>query len=207
VHPRGLDPTLGAVLPLIGVLLGAAAAGGLTYVMRRRDERGELRAVARVLVEELASTAGYLLHVIDGRQWSWLPGDAAASVQPDAWQEHHLLIARHVTDDRDWRTVAEAFRLGRVAGLLVAGCIEHAEKDRYGRELVAKLRAGADVLRPLAYRDGAERLVRRSRSTRGAMTGAPSSHRHPRGVREVPVIGRSARSAPGYWTESGGAQP
>ncbi len=50
--------------------------------------------------------------------------------------------------------MAEAFRLGRVAGFLVAGAMDHADKERHGRDLVEKLRAGADVLRPrLAYRD------------------------------------------------------
>jgi hypothetical protein len=134
-------------------VLGALAAGGVSYWLKRRDERANLRAVARVLVEDLASAADYLLHIVEERKWRWLPDDAAASVNAAAWDEHQLLIARQITDDHHWRTVAEAFRLGRAAGFLVGGAIEHADKERYGRELVAKLRAGADVLRPLAYRD------------------------------------------------------
>jgi hypothetical protein len=61
---RGLDPTLGAILPLIGVLLGALAAGGVTYLLRLRDERTELRAIARVLIDELESTADYLYGIL-----------------------------------------------------------------------------------------------------------------------------------------------
>jgi hypothetical protein len=149
----GLDPTLGAILPLLGVLLGVLATAGVTYSLRRRDERHELRAAARVLVADLAGTADYLLHVIDARKWSWLPEDAAASVNAEAWNQHRDLMARRLTDDGDWQRVAEAFELGRVAGFLVAGCIDHADKERYGRELVAKLHAGAEVLGRLAFRD------------------------------------------------------
>ena len=153
MNESGLDPTLGAILPLVGVLLGVLAGGVVTFWLRRREQRAELRAVARLLVEDLVGTADYLLFVIDTRRWRFLPEDAAASVNPEAWDEHHLLVARELTDDRQWRTVAEAFRLGRVAGFLVAGAMDHADKERHGRDLVEKLRAGADVLRPLAYRD------------------------------------------------------
>ena len=149
----GLDPTLGAILPLVGVVLGVLATAGVTYSLKRRDERHELRAAARVLVADLAATADYLLHIIDTRKWTWLPEDAAASVSAKGWNQYRDLMARRLTDDREWRAVADAFELGRVAGYLVAGCTEHAEKERYGRELVGKLRAGADVLGPLAFPD------------------------------------------------------
>jgi len=53
----GLDPTLGAVLALVGVFLGALAAGGVTYWLGRRHEKDELRSAARLLVAALVSRA------------------------------------------------------------------------------------------------------------------------------------------------------
>ena len=150
---RGLDPTLGAILPLVGVLLGALAAGGVAYWLKRRDERGEFRAVARVLVDDLDSAAEYLAFIADTKRWSSLPGDAAATVSRDAWQRHELLIARQIKDDDDWNQVATAFRKGVVAGLIVAGGVENATKENTARDLITEMTAGAAVLRRHAYRD------------------------------------------------------
>src|SRR3954469_13950537 len=48
-----LDPALGAVLPIVGVIVGAALAYLWNYFLRRRDEVSERRAVARLLIAEL----------------------------------------------------------------------------------------------------------------------------------------------------------
>lgn len=148
-----LDPTVGAVLPLVGVILGALAAAGTTYWLRRRDERRELRAVARLLVADLNSAADYLLYLIEAKQWARLPDDLAANVSRETWSQQRLLVARSLVSDADWRAVAAAFEVGPIAGFLIAGCAEHAHKERYGRDLVARLRAGADPLMAIAFRE------------------------------------------------------
>jgi hypothetical protein len=87
---NGRDPMLGAILPPAGVLLGVFATTGTTYFQRRRDERHELRAAARLLLADLTSTADYLLDIIEAGKWGWLPEDRAASVNVDAWRQHRV---------------------------------------------------------------------------------------------------------------------
>ena len=50
---KGLDPTLGAILPLIGVVLGVLGSSGFQYYLHRRAERRGVRTMARLLIPEL----------------------------------------------------------------------------------------------------------------------------------------------------------
>jgi hypothetical protein len=146
VRDGGLSPTLGAILPLVGVVLGALLSGGVQYALRRRDERAEVRAVTRILLNDLEGAVASLDAVLSDRLWNVLD---TVDVRDDDWNKHDLLLARHLSDD-DWDAVATAFRDGAIVGLLLEGEQDDEERVVHGRQLLAELRAGADVLRPLA---------------------------------------------------------
>ena len=53
----------------------------VTYWLRRRHEKDELRSAARLLVAALVSCADYLEHVVEYREWGRLPGSAVLDAQ------------------------------------------------------------------------------------------------------------------------------
>ncbi len=104
---EGLDPTLGAILPLVGVLLGVALGGTVTYALKRRDEQAEVRAAARVLLTELEEAEKMLAWGIEHVEYLD-DVDRALPLHARTWEEHRLLLARHL-DDNTLRTVGEAY--------------------------------------------------------------------------------------------------
>lgn len=102
---EGLDPTLGAILPLVGVALGAVLGGLATYALKRRDERAEVRAIARVLLMELDTAEQILRWALDNKNFQGLD---QLPLRSSTWETHRLLMARHV-DDATWIAAARAY--------------------------------------------------------------------------------------------------
>jgi hypothetical protein len=108
VHPLAeISPSLAATLPIAGVVLGALIAFGWNYGLKRRDEKRELRAVARLLDDELALAQQIL-------EWKWAPYSkhrrpGLGPSPPDTvWKTHQLLLARQL-DEHDWYAIAIAY--------------------------------------------------------------------------------------------------
>jgi hypothetical protein len=120
-----LSPWLAAILPLAGVALGALIGFGWTYGLKRRDERRELRAVARLLDDELAVAQAIL-------EWKWAPYSTRGHLEPElelsatVWKEHQLLLARHL-DEEDWSTLAIAY--AALTGTSLAMSIERVKRS------------------------------------------------------------------------------
>jgi hypothetical protein len=77
----------------VGVTVDALLTGSVSYFLHVRDERRELRAVARVLDEELASAATLLEAAPATGVWKIYSDRPVRSV---VRQEHKLLLARHL---------------------------------------------------------------------------------------------------------------
>jgi hypothetical protein len=102
VH-TGLDPLVGAVLPLLGVLLGALATGGVTYHVRRREERAEVRQTVRLLDLELIQ-----LKVLAQAGTTDDQPDEAARERflriPATWESDRKVLARWLSDE-EWQAL------------------------------------------------------------------------------------------------------
>lgn len=107
-----------AILPLIGVVIGAVIGGAMTFLLDRRRERRAARASVRLVVDELqgiratwkslandwsktpnAETADWVISVLQGQPLS--------TVQ---WKHSQELLAASLSDD-DWTALAEAYRV------------------------------------------------------------------------------------------------
>lgn len=93
---NGIDPTLGAILPLVGVIVGGALAGGWAYMLRRRDERNDLRA-SRVVLYDLGAAAITLGSAVEMKDWGRLE-DESVNVSEAGWRANELVLARHLDD-------------------------------------------------------------------------------------------------------------
>jgi hypothetical protein len=122
-----IDPTLSAILPLVGVVIGALAAGGTAYGLKRRDERNELRAASRVLLTDLydahdvltLKTSPSMRDTVDDIDWSSVEDEGTDLLSTEAWKRHELLLARHL-DDFEWGEVSGAFQGGAGRGPVAA---------------------------------------------------------------------------------------
>lgn len=83
-----------AIFGLVGVLIGGLLTGGIDYLMRRREERQMMRALARALHSELVdmrSQCGYCVEL-----GNWLLVDRPF-VLPSVWRDHELVLGRLLT--------------------------------------------------------------------------------------------------------------
>jgi hypothetical protein len=151
----GLDPTLGAILPLVGVVFGVLGSGIVQWRLRRRDERLEFRAVARLLVEELSSTAEYVEGRMEQPPYAGITEDAAMSVRRQLWEDHEVAVARHVDDGDAWRTISRGCTNGVVAVWGIASAIDRDGMRKAAVRVVEQMRAAALELWPYAYPDQA----------------------------------------------------
>lgn len=142
MQETGLDPTLGAILPLVGVIVGILLGGGVSYLIKRRDERREFRAVARLLGAQLEDTIATIEYALEHRAWGALHD---VDSNGELWRDHQLLVGRFLVRDHDWQSVAKAFRHAHVSGLLVGGAIQPSDRERIGRELITTYRLAAEV--------------------------------------------------------------
>jgi hypothetical protein len=105
-----------AVLPLIGVVIGAVLGGGMTFLLDRRRERRAARAGLRLVVVELrriqstwqnltnewdekptAETAEWVISEVQGRPFSTAQ-----------WQNHQEILASSLSGE-DWKALADAY--------------------------------------------------------------------------------------------------
>lgn len=108
---QGLDPALGAILPLVGVVVGAALGMFGTWSLRRRDEAREVRTATRLLDIDLKYIHDAVSMGVDGTDesdWEWFERLDTQAV----WREQRAILARHLPDE-EWalpRRVYEASR-------------------------------------------------------------------------------------------------
>ena len=102
-----------AIFGLIGVVIGSLITGGTNYVLQVRAERREIRAAARLTLQELSNTAFALRFALDRNDRLVLESAAHA----EQWNRHGLLLARHLSD-QEWDAVALGYGEGGTAELL-----------------------------------------------------------------------------------------
>jgi hypothetical protein len=124
VKPQTLDPTLAAVLPLVGVVVGALLAVVARHFLDARSEqrqfertaaaaRREVLGAYRVIVDDFDRIDGVLRSLLRAPQDRPLrvrASDAsllAGLLDPAGWREVKLLLAREVTVD-DWIDLRQA---------------------------------------------------------------------------------------------------
>jgi hypothetical protein len=96
-----------AGIGFIGVIVGGALAGGVSYVLERRRERVALRVAARLIEEDLRTAyAAVSASVEAGCRWAW-PADT--KIVTSCWNDQRGLIAANVPHS-DWRKVTRAVR-------------------------------------------------------------------------------------------------
>jgi hypothetical protein len=101
----GLDPTLGAILPILGVIVGAALGGLARHILDQRAQRAALTAAVRVVRDDLRRIAT-VLEVPFEQQ---LDPVIAAWLVPQGWPEIRLQLAR--LDDEAWKAVTNAVNM------------------------------------------------------------------------------------------------
>jgi hypothetical protein len=135
-----------AIFGLVGVVIGAVITGGGEYIMRRRDERAQVRAAARLAHSELGDAE-------DKLGWALESGDYDI-VKPDdfpaeRWRQHEALFARLLTGD-EWSTLERGYVRAQRLGRLISG--PRGSRDRtvpqkmYAERGLEDLRAARAVL-------------------------------------------------------------
>jgi hypothetical protein len=136
-----------AIFGLIGVIIGALITGGVSYALQVRLERRELRAVARLMLQELSGSADLIRFALDRDDRQLLDDEPIE----DEWKRHHLLLARHLPDD-DWDAVA----LGYGERMVVLSLLVGEENADYWQEdatrALGRVDAACEVLRTRAHR-------------------------------------------------------
>jgi hypothetical protein len=99
----------GALIGLIGVVVGAALSGGVTWFMARRTDARQTRAAARLVQDELGEIYSYAhLHVYLAHAGSQSP-TTFAEFSLEAWDKQRGILAENLADDA-WLKVAIAYR-------------------------------------------------------------------------------------------------
>jgi|SRR5215211_6657800 len=107
-----------AVLPLIGVVIGAVLGGGMTYLLDKRREGRAAKAGLRLLLVELQATKQRWQTLT--KSWDDEPTAANADLlisdlkkRPYAtahWKSHQEVLASSLSRD-DWEALANAYSL------------------------------------------------------------------------------------------------
>jgi hypothetical protein len=139
-----------AVFGLIGVVIGALITGGTNYFLQVRAERREVRAVARLMLQDLSGSADLIRFALDRDE----PQLLEDSFNEEEWKRHHLLLARHLSDD-EWDAVALGYGERMVLTLLVDEENAAQRQDDALRALGC-VDAACQVLRAHAHRKGWE---------------------------------------------------
>jgi hypothetical protein len=113
VQESGLDPALGAILPLVGVVVGASLAGAVRYLLDQRAEQSRFRAAVWMLVDDL----GRLRDILDvqagtpgplGVPQSSLHADPALRgwLRVELWSSQREVLARGLLAHEDvWNQI------------------------------------------------------------------------------------------------------
>ena len=76
-----------AIFGLVGVVIGALITGGTNYVLQVRAERREIRAAARLMLQELTNTGDAIRYAIKLNDREFVAG----ATSEREWERHHLL--------------------------------------------------------------------------------------------------------------------
>jgi hypothetical protein len=137
----------GAVLPLVGVVLGAAATGWVSWWFLRRNEQADYRQARRLVAVELGRLAQDLGVVVRVHRLRTLQGFFETSV----WREEQRMLARHLSDE-DWEKIAVVFEnvegLRQLLGVNLGTTIPQSVVDRARRLCVAANESRASSVRP-----------------------------------------------------------
>jgi hypothetical protein len=121
-----------AALPLVGVVLGAAATGWVSWWFLRRTEGAAYRQARRLVAVELGQLAQDLGVVVRVQRLQTLDGFFETSV----WRDQRGVLAKHLSDD-DWEKVAVVFvnadGLRQLLGLNLGTTIPPSVVDRARR--------------------------------------------------------------------------
>jgi hypothetical protein len=139
-----------AIFGLIGVVIGALITGGTNYVLQVRAERREIRAAARLTLQELTNTGDAIRIAIRLNNREFLRG----STSEDEWKRHHLFLARHLSDE-EWDTVAFAYGEGTVVLVVLEG-LENDEWQAEARKIADRVDEGCKVLLARAHKKGSD---------------------------------------------------
>jgi hypothetical protein len=117
-----------AIFGLVGVVVGALITGGTEYVMRKRDERAQLRAAARLGYAYFRTREWELAHAV--REHAWLVLSGKRLTKPEWWSEYEALFAR-LLSPAEWEALHEGLLQARAVGWRVHNFVERAtDKDR-----------------------------------------------------------------------------
>jgi len=94
-----------AIFGLIGVLLGAIAAGVGDYLLGKRRERVETKRAARLLLLELKEAREFIEDSLQKMRWVSNP---EAVLSNEVWVEHRAAFAQ-INSSVVWETVSDAF--------------------------------------------------------------------------------------------------
>jgi hypothetical protein len=146
-----------AIIGLIGVIIGAMLSGSLTLLTKRRSDRQQARAAARLLESELRSVTQDLYLLGDS-----LVADTAIDPQvflnlppTTSWDTYRSSLAALLTND-EWYAVAtayesiEALRGAANPRFFYEGRPIHMLVGEFLQELVANVQAGTVAVSRLA---------------------------------------------------------
>jgi hypothetical protein len=139
-----------AIFGLVGVVIGALITGGTNYVLQVRAERREIRAAARLMLQELTNTGAAIRYAIELNDREFLRG----ATSEDEWNRHHLFLARHLSDE-EWDAVALAYGKGTVALVLLDG-FQADQWQPKAQEIADIVDEGCHVLLARAHKKGSD---------------------------------------------------
>jgi hypothetical protein len=105
-----------AIFGLLGVIVGGVLNGVVTWRIERARERGDARAAARLVIEELGvARGGFIVYAFRrGRELEFEQPHSRAfdelvsQLHDDAWREHRAILARAL-DAPGWFAVSTAY--------------------------------------------------------------------------------------------------
>jgi hypothetical protein len=101
-----------AVLTLVGVVVGAAGTGWVTFLLNRRAEHAELREARRLVALEIGAAAVDLVGVAETPKYKIVEDEALRALP--LWMSERRILVRRL-DDHTWELLAVFFL--RVAAL------------------------------------------------------------------------------------------
>jgi hypothetical protein len=141
-----------AIFTLAGVITGALITGGTQFALQVRAEKREIRAAARLMLNELANTAFTFRYALENSN-RWLLEHAA---DEEEWVRHHLLLARHLSSD-EWDAVALGYGEAGATTLLAQGDDADEQWQTAVRETLVHVDEACRVLRARAHGEGSGR--------------------------------------------------
>jgi len=135
-------------LPLAGVIVGAGCTGGVQAWHEARRERRELRASARLLLEELATNNAVVQWIVE-KQALPTKDDDHLILRRDMWETHKQALAG-IPDLEPWGRASAAYFELRHLELAMNKTPGHPMGDIDMSDLQRKVAHAMNALRPQA---------------------------------------------------------